>query len=60
MKPTDLSKLSDVLKSEVVKKDAYDELVKIVNVIDNNRLVKKENMMLRSIRLKVNYLLLLA
>ena len=60
MKPTDLGKLSDVLKSEVVKKDAYDELVKIVNVIDNNRLVKMENMMLRSIRLKVKYLLLLA
>ena len=32
--PVDLSKLSDVVKNGVVKKDAYDKLVAKVNSID--------------------------
>ena len=39
--PTDLSKLSNVLKIEVVKKAEYDELVKKGNTIDTSGLVKK-------------------
>ena len=42
--PVDLSKLSDVVKKEVVKKTEYDELVKKVNTIkttDTRNLVKK-------------------
>ena len=33
--PVDLSKLSDVVKSDVAKKTEYDELVKKVNAIQN-------------------------
>ena len=54
--PTDLSMLSYVVKNEVVKKDVYHELVKKVNAIDTSRLVKKQIMILRSIRLKVKHL----
>ena len=32
--PVDLSKLSDVVKNDVVKKDVYDKLVTKVNAID--------------------------
>ena len=42
--PTDLSKLSNVVKTEVIKKTQYDELVKKVNsiqTVDINSLVKK-------------------
>ena len=56
----DLSKLSDVVKNKVVKKYVYDELAKKVNVIGINGLVKKQIVMLRSMRLKVKYLILLA
>ena len=56
----DLSKLSDVVKNKVVKKYLYDELAKKVNVIGINGLVKKQIVMLRSMRLKVKYLILLA
>ena len=31
--PTDLSKISNVLRSEVVKKDVYDEIVRKVNAL---------------------------
>ena len=34
--PTDLSKLSNVVKNDVVKKDVYDKLVTKVNNIDTN------------------------
>ena len=34
--PVDLSKLSDVLKDDVVKKGVYDKLVAKVNSIDTN------------------------
>ena len=40
--PTDLSKLRDVVKNDVVKKDVYDKLVaKVVNNIGTNDLVLK-------------------
>ena len=34
--PVDLSKLSDVVKNDVVKKDVYDKLVTKVNSIDTS------------------------
>ena len=37
--PTDLSKLSNVVKNDVVKKDVYDKLVTKVNNIDSSRFV---------------------
>ena len=39
--PVDLSKLSDVVKNDVVKKDVYDKLVTKVNNIDTSRFVLK-------------------
>ena len=39
--PVDLSKLSDVVKNDVVKKTAYDKLVAKVNSIDNTGFVLK-------------------
>ena len=39
--PTDLSKLSSVVKNDVVKKDVYDKLVAKVNNIDANDFVLK-------------------
>ena len=39
--PVDLSKLSDVVKNDVVKKTAYDELVDKVNKVDTSRFVLK-------------------
>ena len=39
----DLSKLSDVVKNDVVKKTAYDKLVTKVNNIDTNDFVLKTN-----------------
>ena len=39
--PVDLSKLSDVVKNDVVKKDVYDQLVAKVNSIDTSRFVLK-------------------
>ena len=39
--PIDLSKLSDVVKNDVVKKDVYDKLVTKVNNIDTSRFVFK-------------------
>ena len=41
--PVDLSKLSAVVKNDVVKKDAYDKLVAKVNNIDTGDLVLKTN-----------------
>ena len=38
---TDLNKLSDVLKYEVVKKDGYEELVTKVSAINNSDLDEK-------------------
>ena len=39
--PTDLSKLSNVVKNDVVKKDVYDKLVAKVNNIDTSGFVLK-------------------
>ena len=39
--PVDLSKLSDVVKNDVVKKTVYDKLVAKVNSIDTSRFVLK-------------------
>ena len=39
--PDDLSKLSNVVKNEVVKKTMYDKLVAKVNNIDSSRFVLK-------------------
>ena len=39
--PVDLSKLSDVVKNDVVKKTAYDKLVAKVNSIDTSAFVLK-------------------
>ena len=41
--PTDLSKLSDVVKNNVVKKTDYNKLVAKVDNIDTSGLVKKTN-----------------
>ena len=41
--PTDLSKLSDVVKNDVVKKTDYNKLVTKVDHIDTSGLVKKTN-----------------
>ena len=75
----DLSKLSNIVDNDVVKKTVCDEIVTKVNAIDTSRFVVKtqyntdksglENktdvadkqiIMLRSLRLKVKYLVLLA
>ena len=39
--PVDSSKLSDVVKNDVVKKDVYDKLVAKVNSIDTTGFVLK-------------------
>ena len=39
--PTDLSKLSNAVKNDVVKKDVYDKLVAKVNSIDTSGFVLK-------------------
>ena len=41
--PVDLSKLSDVVKNDVVKKTVYDKLVAKVNSIDTSGFVLKNN-----------------
>ena len=41
--PVDLSKLSDVVKNDVVKKTVYDKLVAKVNSIDTSSFVLKNN-----------------
>ena len=57
--PTDLRILSDVVESKVFKKDVHYKLVKKVNAIDTSELLKKQIMTLRSMMLKVKYLVLL-
>ena len=42
--PADLSKLSNVVKNDVVKKTEYDKLVAKANGIDTTNFVKKPNM----------------
>ena len=60
--PVDSSKLSDVVKNEVVKKAVYDELVKKLNAIQNNDtsgLVKKLTMKQKLVMLKRKYLVII-
>ena len=45
--PLALSKLTNVVKYEVVKKSVYDELVKKVNTIDTSELVKTQIIIIR-------------
>ena len=54
--PVDLSKLSDVVKNDVVKQDVYNELVKKVNNIsttDTRNLVEKLTITQKSMKLKI-------
>ena len=53
--PIYLSKLSDIAKNEVFKKDAYDKLIKKVIAIDTSKLVSKQIKMRRSKILKIKY-----
>ena len=58
--PLDLSKLSDVIKNNVIKKTVYDKLVKKMMSLILMDLLKKHIIILRSMILKVTYLVLLA
>ena len=56
--PVDLSKLSNVVKNDDVKKTEYKDLVKTVNANDTSRLadlLEKQIIMLRSEILKIKY-----
>ena len=60
--PVDLSKLSNVVKNDDVKKTEYEDLVKRVNANDTSRLadlLEKQIIMLRSEILKIKYPVLL-
>ena len=60
--PVDLSKLSNVVKNDDVKKTEYEDLVKRVNANDTSRLADllgKQIIMLRSEILKIKYPVLL-
>ena len=57
--PTDLSTLSDAVKTDVVKQIAYDKLAKKVNAIDTSELVEKQIITPRSKILKLKNLVLL-
>ena len=48
--PTDLSKLSDLVKSDVVKKTDYNKLVAKVDNIDTSGLVKKTDYNTKSLK----------
>ena len=48
--PVDLSKLSDVVKNDVVKKTAYHKLVAKINHIDTNNFVLKTKYKTNKIR----------
>ena len=50
--PVDSSKLSNVIKNDVVKKAVYDKLVGKLNSIDISRLVKKANYNAKNIELE--------
>ena len=58
----DVSKLSDAVKTEVVKKAAYDELVKNVKPIqttDISNLIKKLTMTKKLVKFKRQYLIMI-
>ena len=55
--PVDLSKLSDLVKSDVVKKAVYDKLVAKVNNIDTNDFVSKTKYQTDKTELEKKYLI---
>ena len=57
--PVDLSKLSNVVKTDVVKKTVHDKLVAKVNNIDTSCLVKKTNYNTKITELEKKFLILL-
>ena len=57
--PVDLSKLSNVVKTDVVKKTVHDKLVAKVNNIDTSGLVKKTNYDTKITELEKKFLILL-
>ena len=60
--PVNLSKLSDIVKNEVVKDTKYDELVKKVNAIQTTNtinLLKKLTMTQKLVKLKRKYLVII-
>ena len=57
--PVDLSKLSNVLKNDVVKKTVYDKLATKVNNIDTSGLVKKTDYNTKVTELEKKFLILL-
>ena len=56
--PVDLSKLSNVVKNNVVKNTVYDKLVAKVNNIDTSGLVKRKITTQKSLKQKINFLIL--
>ena len=58
--PTDLSKLSNLVKNYAVKMTEFDELIKKVDAIVTSKLIKKQIIITKSGMLKVKYLVLLA
>ena len=54
--PVDLSKLSDVVKNDVVKKTVYDKLVAKVNNIDTSDFVLKTNYQTNKTELEKKFL----
>ena len=55
--PVDLSKLSDVVKNDVVKKAAYDKLISKVNNIDTTDFVLKTKYQTDKAELEKNFLM---
>ena len=56
--PTDLSKLSNVVKNDIVKKDVYDTLVAKVNNIDTSGFVLKTKYDTGKSELEIKFLIL--
>ena len=56
--PVDLSKLSDVVKNDVVKKTVYDKLVSKVNSIDTSAFVLKHGMTQINQKQNIKFLIL--
>ena len=57
--PVDLSKLSDVVKNDVVKKTVYDKLVAKVNAIDTSDFVLKTKYDTDTSELEIKFLILM-
>ena len=57
--PVDLSKISNVVRNDVVKKTVYDKLVSKVNNIDTNNFVLKTNFNTKFPGLETKFLILM-